>query len=557
MKAALGLAACVAGAACSEDDHGAHVDATDTATTAEVSGDEATNAAETTAEETAEEATPLGPLANVYPVDPVSTPDLVEVALTHLTSADGTLVGDYARVRSCTPDLARGQKIPYDFNGFEINVTACVPESKAMPGPDGTYRHIVPPASPEANDGRFAELMMYHHMQVIHDYFKDVHGLTDRDEPLDAITNVQAYIELCSQWATIPNAAFIPHEGLAQLPIPVDLGVDGDAIVFSGTDTKDFSFDGSVIYHEYTHAILGATRLSGAFADAQGLNNLPGALNEAYADYFASTTTGDSLVGSYALNDFGSMKVCGFDLGGGGGNQGRDISEMFTCPDDLTAEVHADSSIFSSALWQIRADLGKTDADKIVLLGVLTLTNASDFQAAADATIDAAKEHYGAEAETKVRAAFEARGILGCKRVLPIAKVGARGLPVTLEGIEALSPNPYPAYAPGYMQYSVVVPEGTTKVTLTLDVQAAGGIPGFGGGGGEAKLELAMKAGAAPVNYVYSLAGKATNDSAFTLAVTSGKATWADATVAAGTWTFAIHNKGGAASLAKIRAAFE
>ena len=502
------------------------------------------------------------PLAKVHRIDPLSTPNLNEVELEHLTSDDGRLVGDYARVRSCLPDLERGVKVPLDI-GLPLNLTACYPDSQVRPNEDGTYLHVAPPATPAEDDGQYAEVMMYHHMQVVHDYFKEVHGLTDRDHPLDAITNVQAHVDLCNQWAKIANAAFFPEGAFEGLGLPIGaeaFDIQGDAIVFSGTDTKNFAFDASVIYHEYVHAILGATRLNAAFLDNQGLNNLPGALNEAYADYFAGTLTGESLTGNYALNDIGSFAICGFELGGGG-NLARDMQVTKTCPFDLTAEVHADAEIFSSALWQIRQDLGPTDADAAILAAVLTLTNTSDFDVAAAATIEAVTELYGDAAGDKALAAFTDRGLIGCERVIPIERLGQRGLPLTLEAKNALSPNPFAGYMPSYLQLSLVVPANTGKLELELEVSAGGGFGGFGGGGGDSPvLELAMKQGDNPVTYTFGMtAGSGRHDADLVLPVVDGKVVLEGEPgqiVTPGTWTLAIHNKGGAGSLSKVTATF-
>jgi hypothetical protein len=390
--------------------------------------------------------------------------------------------------------------------------------------------------------------MMYHHMQLIHDYFKDIHGLTDRDHPLDAVTNVQAHVDLCDEWAKIANAAFIPQESLDQLPFGLDFGLNGDAIVFSGTATRNFSFDAAVIYHEYTHAMLGATRLNAVFADAQGLNNLPGALNEAYADYFAVAITNESAVGNYALNDLGSFEVCGFPLGGGG-NMGRDMQNVRTCPDDLTAQVHADSEIFSSALWLIRQALGPADADRVILTAVLSLTNASDFQVAADATIDAARDLLGEEAAGKVEDAFEQRSLLGCPRILAAERVGERGLDLTIEGNDAFQPNPFPGYTPGYLQIAIEVPTNATAVEIQ--------VVSTGGQGGAPVLELALKPGLAPITYQYGLgAGTTTNDATVNLPVANGVATLIageGGVLNAGTWVMAVHNKGAAGSISAVR----
>jgi len=540
-------------AGCGDDDTKGSVTDTQVADTA---ADDIADTAEDVADTTPIEPGP--PYANVYEISPAETPETVEVELAHLTSEDGSLLGDYARVRNCVQDLEGGTLIPLDLGALQLNITACSPAFTALPGPAGHYLDITPPATPADNDGRFAEVMMYHHMQVVHDYYKGTHGLSDRDEPLDALVDVQAHIDLCDQWAKLPNAAFIPKEGLDQLPFGLGaaLDVQGDAIVFSGTETKDFSFDATVIYHEYTHAMLGATRLSGVFADERGLNNLPGALNEAYADYFATTIIDSSTLGVYSLNDLGEFSICGIPLGSGG-NAGRDLDNSYTCPNDLTGEVHADSELFSAALWEIRNDLGVEDADRVILAAVLTLTQTSDFTAAAEATIDQAFTLLGEEAETQVRARFEAHGLIDCSRVLPVDRVGARGLDVSM-----LSPsdfggsNPYGDYAAGYLQYSVEVPEGATSMTLTFDLASGGFGALLGGGGGgtpEIAVDVAFRAGEDPLTYVIAGLG-VTHDADVVLPMdTETKSvTIAGSCLTSGTLVFALHNKGDAVALHEV-----
>ena len=486
---------------------------------------------------------PPGPRAFVYPVAPEVSDELVEVTLAHLPEDYSVLTGAFARVRSCTPDATRGKRTELSFGQQTFEVVSCVPEALALPGEDGTYRHILPPATPAEDDGRFAEVMMYHHMQVIHDFYKDLYGLTERDHPLEALTNVQTLMSFCEGWSGIANAAFVPYEALNYFVTGLDFGqMSGDAIVFSGTGEKNFAFDASVIYHEYTHAILGATRLNATFIDGQGINNLPGALNEAYADYFAATQTGEPTVGAYALNDLAASDFCGVTAEEDAGeNYARDLTADRRCPDDLVAEVHIDSEVFSSALWQIREALGKYEADNIIMYAVVQLVQTSDFNSAAATTIQAALEVYGEAARDTVQAIFEAKNLVDCARTVPIEKVGLRGVELRHEGTRAFDPNPFPGWVPGYLQYKVEVPANTRKVTLTLDARS--------GGGGTATIEMdaVFKQGGAPINYTMGMgAGAGRHDGTLTIPVTN----WTivlesglDETLTPGTWVFALHNK--------------
>jgi len=466
---------------------------------------------------------PFKPLANVYEANPIDSPELSEVELTDITAEDYALKGLYANVRNCLPVLETGQKIPINQGGFSLNLTTCTPQHSAFPGDDGTYLHIVPPEDPGAGDDAFAEVMMYHHMQLIHGYYKGIHGLSDLDWPLDALVNLQVNVDLCNQWTSISNAAFVPGGALNQFGFNIDLGIDGDAIMFSGSTNKDFSYDADVIYHEYTHAMIGTTRLNAVFADNQGVNNTPGALNEAYADYFACTLTNESQVGNYALNNLDPLTICGFPLGGGGGNMARDLSKFRKCPDDLTAEVHADGEIFGSALWAIREALGAEKADKVILDALVGFSNATGFIAAATFTIDSAQELLSADDAAAVEKAFADRGLTDCERVVPSGNVGTKGIPLSVLAANSLNPNPFGDYIPGYNQFWAQA--GPETQTLTIEVHTTGG-GGFGGGGQAApSFDVVFKPGPGAIKYAFpqpGTTGKITTDAVVTVPATSG-----------------------------------
>lgn len=489
---------------------------------------------------------PTGPVANVYRVAPGISESLEQVTLAHLDEPHDVLTGAYARVQSCTPDLERGKRTELSFGPSTVEIVSCVPEAKARPGEDGTYLHITPPATPADDDGRFAEVMMYHHMQVIHDYYKDVYGLTFRDHPLDALTNVTTWIDRCDAWTGVSNAVFVPREALGYFVEGLDVSsIQGDAIMFSGTADKNFAFDASVIYHEYTHAMVGATRLSGVFLDDQGINAMPSALNEAYADYFAATQTGEPTVGMYALNDLAASDFCGLtEEDAATENYARDLRAVRRCPDDLVSESHADSEIFSSALWAIRETFGALQADTIVLYAALELTDESDFDSAAEMTIQGARDLYGEEVGTTVEAIFAERNLVSCNRVIPIEKVGSRDIEQRVEGTRVFDPNPFPGYVPGYVQFSLVVPEGTQRAIVKLDATAGG----FSSNGQPLEVDAVIKLGAEPVTYTYGLgAGTAAHDGDLVATIATDKTFVIqnpnNVPLRAGPWTFALHNK--------------
>ncbi|MFK7929834.1 MAG: MYXO-CTERM sorting domain-containing protein [Myxococcota bacterium] len=106
-----------------------------------------------------------------------------------------------------------------------------------------------------------------------------------------------------------------------------------------------------VIYHEYGHGVHHYGLLSGAFA---------GDLSEGTADYISATILNDARVG---LGFFGTGSVL------------RDIDPDRVYPTDFRGQVHNDGRIWSSFLWNLRADwqqiygdeLGARKVDRLML----------------------------------------------------------------------------------------------------------------------------------------------------------------------------------------------
>lgn len=398
--------------------------------------------------------------AMIYPLNPIE--GLEEVVLTPPTSEDGSLTGEFVNAINCT-NQPGGTSL-----GF--GATLCKEEKTAFPDEDGHYRHILPP-DVESGEDPFAEVQMYHHVNVVHDYFKDTHGFTDLDFPLDAIVNLT--INFNGGWQSFPNAAFMPPEAFQQFGLPPR---DNGAIMF-GQDAIDFSYDASVIYHEYTHALVGTGRLTGAFLDGYGMNNTPGALNEGLADYFASTMLDDSRLGIYAL-----------------GVQFRNLASPRICPDNLTTEIHADGKIIGSALWEAREVFGPDATDAIVFSALMSATSTTGLEQLGQllvAEADAALSADDAIAFEQIMVDF---GVVGCDRARPWGTVNLAqtdGVPHAVEGTQSLGMQ-LPNGVPGYHGWKLNVPDGmVAEITWTL--QAGGGF--FGGGGEVTPLALAVRAG--------------------------------------------------------------
>ncbi len=341
-------------------------------------------------------AKPVALKANVFLRDPITDEGkLSEVILTKPTTKDGTLISPWVEVRNCL-NVDGGP--PLLFQGFEAG-SMCLEKQTVKPGTFGDYLYVKPPKDyKDPNDG-FSELMMYHHVNRMHDYFKDVHGLTNMDFPIHAVVNIQLKLKdsvalMFGQkpgWMSFPNAAFIPKESSGQVPFLPNQ--DQDAIMFMQHEDVDFAYESSVIYHEYTHAMVGATRLTGAFPDLYGLNNLPGAMNEGFADYFAASMNDHPVIGAYALASQGAHYV-------------RKLTAKRICPDNLTTEVHADGRIIGSAMWAIREAIGKQKADSIILAAIQGFGQTTEFESAGNAIVGEANKQ---DAESALGAGAQVR----------------------------------------------------------------------------------------------------------------------------------------------------
>jgi hypothetical protein len=389
--------------------------------------------------------------AKVWASDPVSDDELTDVELVETISDDGSLTGQFVNALNCV-NKPGGQSL----FGF---ASLCVEEHTVHPDDDDDFLHIEPPGDESDQEDPFAELMMFHHVNIMHDYYRGTHGFEGLDFPLDAVTNVS--INMQGQWQSFPNAAFMPEETFAAFGMPAR---EFGAIMFGQGDPVDFSYDASVIYHEYSHAMVGTGRLQGAFTDSQGLNNTPGAINEAVADYFASSLLDAALVGPYAL----------------GASYARDLADKRTCPEDLTTEIHADGKIVGSALWSVREAVGVDVADAAAFGAVQAAQLSTGFVDFGELVLAEAARLSPDDADV-VEGILAEHGLLGCERVKTWEDVNlalTTGLPYAVEGRQSV-PGAYPDGVPAYLQLQVPRADAP-YIELEWQIADTGGSSPFG-----------------------------------------------------------------------------
>lgn len=430
--------------------------------------------------------------------------ELTPVTLPETTTPDGRLTNGSVQVFNCLKEEG-GVSAPVFGN---ITATLCHEVQDTRPDPDGNYFSIVPPADESDGNDQFAGIMMYRNVTRAHDYFKGTHGVDWMDFPLPAIVNLEFKITPPISiggfspgpdgWYDFANAAYFPKESwdalASQLGLPPR---DSDSIIF-GQAGHDFSYDASVIIHEYTHAIIGTGRLNGRAFDRQGVDDAPRAMNEALADYFAATIADYAVVGRYGIGKLASTLV-------------RDLAVKRRCPDDLVNEIHADGRIFGAALWAIRGALGAETADRIVFGALEQIGQDPGFEQAGELLL-AETEAVAPEALDTVRGLLVEHGVLGCERAKEwrtfSAAQSADQVPYVVEGRQTVGLNL--DAVPGFNQWYVDLEPGTVALELGWTMSAGGGIPGFGGGG-VGKLDVAVRAGT-PLEFDYGRTLEVTAD---------------------------------------------
>jgi len=171
-----------------------------------------------------------------------------------------------------------------------------------------------------------------------------------------------------------------------------------------GKGGVDDAEDAEVILHEYGHAIQDSQQTPFGF----GFSVEARAIGEGFSDYWAVTVT--SLIAPTpdpaCVADWDSVSYTSKAP-----HCLRRVDTNLHYPQDLNGAVHHDGMIWSRALWDIRAAIGATQADTIILNAHFGMPDPTMPELAAR-TVAMAKQIYGNGAATKVKAAFVARGIL-------------------------------------------------------------------------------------------------------------------------------------------------
>jgi hypothetical protein len=254
----------------------------------------------------------------------------------------------------------------------------------------GAYATIIDPVAtqPRSSELEFNYLRANDHFEQVMAYY--------------SVTEAQRYIHRLGFSDVNSEPQDLTTTGFTDDNSFYDPSTDG--ITF-GTGGVDDAEDAEVIWHEYGHAIQDAQVPNfGSTPDA-------GAIGEGFGDWWA-------LVMSAAVQPDTDVTplACIMDWDSTSYTDEEPHCLRRTDTDltyaDRIGEVHFDGQIWSRALFDVYNALGRTKAATLVLEAQFSYRPNTKMPAAARVTVDTAKALYGAGAAAKVRAAFEARGIL-------------------------------------------------------------------------------------------------------------------------------------------------
>lgn len=430
-------------------------------------------------------------LARVYPANPVTTPNLIEVELPVPEGAT-TLSNERIRSANC---IDRGNRRTVSKSQFRV----CDIEQTAIADDDGNF--LQEPAADDAPEDAFAEVSLFYHANRAYGYFSAL-GMPELPL-LTTVSNLRLPSELVTGQPD-SSGKLLPYQNAfyvgGQTIFSELFDANPPALFFGQGPRRDYSYDADIVYHEFGHAAIDHT-IAFPFwfhADEQGLSTSPGAMHEGIADYFAAVLTGDPYVGEYMAGDLG-LDTVGI----------RELDAGHTCPDHLVGEVHSDSVFFSAALWSIRSSLPEADRPYFdqALFDVMLTAPEGDlgFEDFAELLVASVRSSaLGTAGAQLAEAKLEARGILPrCdRRILWAGEPIDSKDPLTDHTFIAPGLNDAPIaplpYAPGIVQFRVPL-EPTGHLSVTFLAQGIDSIVGT-----RFRPRVLVRWGEAPIQFEWS-----------------------------------------------------
>jgi len=464
--------------------------------------------------------------ARVFAINPVTTPDPIDVDLADVADDQGGALTSAAdgdgvrrlRVLSCEDE---GETVFVMGIGTQRICTLRHRADKETHGHfvyqdwDDDVAGIYQP------DDVHAEVSLYYHAARIYDLLASPEvGLFDRlpgvhdglagPVPINLVANYRLPApEDATALSPATVAFFVPadHMRMGMDKVQGLLGYDGDFLVFGQAASLDFAYDGETVYHELGHLVIHALAdLDGVTADPYGLTHLGGALNEGLADTFALVVSGNPSLFAYLDERIG-------------GGFGRPADNDYAYPADLVGLGVKDGMIISGANWEVLALLeadAALDATGFARVLLLTLerlagqTPWTTYQPYADAFTDALTAEGLGDHVAAVTDIFADRGLYDPLRAVDITAYTGQPHEVLFTGGALDAPwntwlrvdeggGTYTDIAPAYVQATVTTTASATAFTVSavLTPRPTGMTPGAPP---DLDYRLYLRAGA-PVGY--------------------------------------------------------
>lgn len=220
---------------------------------------------------------------------------------------------------------------------------------------------------------------------------------------------------------------------------------------------RDSSMDGDIVFHEYGHGISnrlignGSTALSGTQS---------GAMGEGWSDYWGITLNGDGAMGEYSTGNPIGIRRAAYSV------PAATVHDSYADVCVGGCQVHRDGEVWAATLWDLRASLGATISDSIVLNGMKFTPNRPSFLNARDGILQADQNLNGGANRCAIWTVFARHG-MGVSAVGNdgTTHTAASNIPTDCGGTCSYSISPTSA--------SVVAGGGTGSVTVTAGAGCA------------------------------------------------------------------------------------
>ncbi|HWN08430.1 MAG TPA: M36 family metallopeptidase [Pyrinomonadaceae bacterium] len=266
---------------------------------------------------------------------------------------------------------------------------------------------------------------------------------------------------------------------------------------------RDSSMDGDIVFHEYGHGISnrlignGSTALSGTQS---------GAMGEGWSDYWGITLNGDGAMGEYSTGNPNGIRRAVYSV------PAATVHDSYADVCAGGCQVHRDGEVWAATLWDLRATLGATISNNIVLNGMKFTPNRPSFLNARDGILQADQNLNGGANRCAIWTVFARHG-MGVSAVGNdgTTHTAASNVPSDCGGTCTYSINPTSAsYAAGGGTGSVTVTAGTgcawTAVSNASFITVTSG--SSGSGNGSVGYSVAANSGSASRNGTMTIAGQ-------------------------------------------------